>query len=144
MESPTDSPQHPQPDSSPGSPPIIPVVPTAKDTPPHAEVVAMISDPKSKNPPEHKPPTTTGEEDRKSAGQRSINLLWETTQARIAISIVAANILYAFVSPFMPTQAKEMAQVLSNALFAVMGFYFGRTNHTAQGGIGGSDKKESR
>jgi hypothetical protein len=82
---------------------------------------------------------TTQEEDRKSAGQRGINLLWETTQARIAVSIVAANIIYAFASPFMPAQAKEMAQVLSNALFAVMGFYFGRTNHTSFGNV-----KESR
>lgn len=79
-------------------------------------------------------PNTTLEEDRKTAGQRGINFLWETTQARIAVSIVAANIVYAFASPFMPLQAQEMAQVLSNALFAVMGFYFGRTNHTSFGG----------
>lgn len=135
MESPTESQQERQPESSgSGSPPMIPVVPLKG---PVAEVTMVTHDGVKDH--DNAPSTTTGEEDRKSAGQRGINLLWETTQARIAVSIVAANILYAFVSPFMPTQAKEMAQVLSNALFAVMGFYFGRTNHTSFGNI-----KESR
>lgn len=104
---------------------VVPVVPAGKGVPPHAEVTLVTHD--GTKDPEHAPPTTTGEQDRKSAGQRGINLLWETTQARIAVAIVGANIVYAFVSPFLPAQAKEMAQVLSNALFAVMGFYFGRT-----------------
>lgn len=99
-----------------------------------AEVTAVIHE-DALNEQTSAPSTTTAEQDRKSAGQRGINMLWENTQARIAKSIVYANILYAFSAPFLPIVAKEMSQVLSNALFAVMGFYFGRTNHSSFGVI---------
>jgi hypothetical protein len=75
MESPTESPLPPQPDSS-GS---------------HGSLRA----------------DTTAEQDRKTAGQRNVNIIWELTQAFIAI-------------------------------------YFVRMNHTKQGGIGGSESRDSR
>lgn len=85
--------------------------------------------------------TTTSEEDRKTAGQREINKLWESTQARIAQAVVAANILYVFTDPFLPQAKPGGALLLSNAFFLVIGFYFGRTNHTKTGGVGGTDSR---
>lgn len=83
--------------------------------------------------------TTTEEEDRKTAGQRHINVMWETTQSRIAQAVVAANLIYAFVIPFLPQSKPDNALLLSNAFFLVIGFYFGRTNHTKTGGVGSTD-----
>ena len=66
--------------------------------------------------------TTTLEEDRHTLGQRRIHLIWEFTQALIAISIVCATVVSVFRLP-------ETSELMSNALFLVLGFYFGRTNH---------------
>lgn len=85
--------------------------------------------------------TTTQEEDRKTAGQRDINRLWESTQARIAQAVVGANIIYVFTVPFLPQSQPAGALLLSNAFFLVIGFYFGRTNHTKTGGVGGTDSR---
>jgi hypothetical protein len=80
-------------------------------------------------------PTTTQEQDRKTESQREINRMWERTQSWIALWVVSANIIYVFVHPFLPPSAKDGALLLSNAFFLVIGFYFGRTNHTNVGGI---------
>ena len=72
-------------------------------------------------------PTTTLEQDRAALGHRRINMVWEITQAFIAISVVTANLLAAFYLSAANT-------VLSNAFFLVIGFYFGRTNHTRSSG----------
>ena len=74
------------------------------------------------------PSSTTSEQDRTTAGQRRINLIWETTQACIAVLIVIANVIAAFYLPAQNT-------LLANAFFLVIGFYFGRTNHTRVGGV---------
>jgi hypothetical protein len=73
-------------------------------------------------------PTTTAEQDRFTSGQRRINLIWEVTQAAIALMIVGANVASAFV--LVTTNS-----MLTNAFFLVVGFYFGRTNHARQGGV---------
>lgn len=73
-------------------------------------------------------PTTTEEQDTVTAGQRKINIIWETTQSFIAIAVTAALI---FVS------IKEInGEELKNAFFLIIGFYFSRTNHTTVGGVG--------
>jgi hypothetical protein len=54
--------------------------------------------------------------------QNTIYLMWETTQALVAISLVMATIYSSLFST-------EIPETLKNALFIVMGFYFGRTNH---------------
>lgn len=74
------------------------------------------------------PPTTTSEQDRYTAQQRNINVIWELTQAAIAISVVAANVAAAFM-------LAVQNQLLGNAFFLVIGFYFGRTNHARSGGM---------
>jgi hypothetical protein len=73
-------------------------------------------------------PTTTLEEDRLTAAARAINLIWEVTQALIAVAVVLANVLAAF---YLPGQNA----LLANAFFLIIGFYFGRTNHARSGGI---------
>jgi len=66
---------------------------------------------------------------KRTAGQRRINMVWEATQATIALSVVAAVIYCA------------LMQIESNSLvnmsYLIVGFYFGRTNHQRVGGIGG-------
>lgn len=75
-------------------------------------------------------PTTTLEEDLYTASQRKLNIIWEVTQATIAVIVVSANVLGAFM-------LKDTSQLLANAFFLIVGFYFGRTNHTRKGGLKG-------
>lgn len=81
-----------------------------------------------------------------TAGQRRINLIWEITQAFIAISVVSTNLAVAIHAAFHNT-AVEIPTMLGNVLFLVVGFYFGRTNHSRMGGIapdGHRDYQEQR
>ncbi len=57
-------------------------------------------------------------------GQRRINLLWEITQAIIALATTAKIVIS--ISP---------STVVVNAFFLIIGFYFGRTNHQRIGGV---------
>lgn len=81
------------------------------------------------------PPTTTAEQDLRSASQRHINRIWEFTQALIAVTVII-SVMYAVV--FRGESLKEAALIfLTNVAMVVVGFYFGRTNHQRSGGIGG-------
>lgn len=79
------------------------------------------------------PPNTTQEEDTVTAGQRRINILWESTQALVA-TLVTAVFLYCEVKK-IDSEAIKMAFTL------VIGFYFSRTNHSAIGGVGKQPKQ---
>lgn len=74
------------------------------------------------------PPNTTEQEDLTFAGQRRINLIWEVTQATIAVAVTLALIFLSAV--------KTSAPELNNAFFLIVGFYFGRSNHSNIGGLG--------
>src|ERR1700686_2339553 len=74
------------------------------------------------------PPKTTLQEDETTAGQRRINLVWELTQALVALPITGA-IIYAAINKIDNAQ-------LTDAFFLIIGFYFSRTNHAAIGGTG--------
>jgi hypothetical protein len=81
------------------------------------------------------PPTTTEQDDITKAGQRKVNLVWEYTQAAIAVLVVVVNLgvdAYSAVTK----NAAATPPALSNAMFLIVGFYFSRTNHQAIGGIG--------
>lgn len=81
------------------------------------------------------PPTTTTQEDLTKAGQRRVNLIWEYTQAAIAITVVFCTMgagLYLAIHPGM----EQIPTVMSMAFGTVVGFYFARTNHSTVGGIG--------
>ena len=81
------------------------------------------------------PPTTTHQQDVTTAGQRRVNLIWEFTQAFIAISVVAANLAVGIHDGFAK-EPMDIPPMLTNSLFLVIGFYFSRTNHAAIGGTG--------
>lgn len=107
-------------------------------------------------PDQSRAPTTTSEQDLRSAeeraqqafktaGQRRVNLIWEYSQAGIAIMVVFANVVYAFIQTLIPGAAQLAAAsgqsgLLANAFFLVIGFYFGRTNHARIG----DDPRSSR
>lgn len=81
-------------------------------------------------------------------GQRWTNRLWEVTQATIAISVVLIALVVAAIVALWTLRmegegalASQTAALglLSNSLFLVIGFYFGRTNHQRTGGVGAQD-----
>ena len=76
------------------------------------------------------PATTTIEEDRHSFSQRRINLIWEVTQAIIAVLITVATILGS-----LEIYGLKGSETVTNAFFLIVGFYFGRTNHQRVGGV---------
>ena len=86
-------------------------------------------------------PTTTSEQDLRSAGQRNINLIWERTQRNIALFIIADA---AFIASFIVIRGMLVESssdglvvaaftLLSSLCSLVVGFYFGRTNHARIG-----------
>ena len=80
--------------------------------------------------------TTTAQEDLTTAGQRRVNLIWERTQSALALGITLANLGACLFMLVARIPVGEYPQILANAFFVVLGFYFGRTNHSAVGGIG--------
>jgi hypothetical protein len=83
------------------------------------------------------PPTTTIQQDRTLEGQRKVNLIWEFTQAGIALTVVVAYVTMVIKGIAVPT-------TLDNLLFVIITFYFARTNHTAIGGVGYKPDQEYR
>lgn len=81
-------------------------------------------------------PNTTHEENITTAGQRRINLIWEFTQAFIAIAITMAIIYNAV------TGVKS--DVITNAFFLIVSMYFIRTNHSLIGGTGQKPNNQQR
>jgi hypothetical protein len=81
------------------------------------------------------PPTTTTQQDMTTAGQRKINLIWEVTQALIALTVVVSNVII-WVLASLNGKNSPIPEGLTNALFLIVGFYFSRTNHAAIGGVG--------
>lgn len=86
-------------------------------------------------------PTSTEEEDRVSLGQRTVNLIWETTQMKVALSVIWASLaVAAMLSVFgnwLGSPDLQLAAVvfLFGVANLVTGFYFGRTNHQKVGGV---------
>lgn len=87
------------------------------------------------------PSRTTAEQDLRTAGQREINLIWETTQRHIALFVVAVgctvSAIVVIYSVLQGSTADPLVlaafTLLSNICFLVAGFYFGRTNHARIG-----------
>lgn len=82
---------------------------------------------------ESMPPTTTAQEDETTKGQRRINLIWEWTQATIAIVVVMSTMVAGIYSGVKHT---EFPLIIGVAFGTIIGFYFARTNHQAIGGVG--------
>jgi len=81
------------------------------------------------------PPNTTLQEDLVTLGQRKVNLIWEYTQAMIALVVVFANMLVGVFTALYSDERRHPV-ILTSAFFLIIGFYFSRTNHAAIGGIG--------
>lgn len=79
-------------------------------------------------------PKTTAEQDTVTAGQRRINLIWESTQALVAISVTVST-LYVAGSLALRGDNVGAFLLLSNVFFLVIGTYFSRTNHQKTGGV---------
>jgi hypothetical protein len=74
------------------------------------------------------PDSTIAQQDKTRAGQRRINLIWETTQGLIAVAITSAKIYCSVKNIESPE--------LTNAFFLIVSMYFVRTNHHLTGGVG--------
>lgn len=89
-------------------------------------------------------PQTTEQQDLTTAGQREINVLWEKTQARIALSVVfftvfvnGALTLTLIITKGDLTGSQAIGVSFLNMICGiVISFYFSRTNHAAIGGVG--------
>jgi len=79
-------------------------------------------------------PTTTSQQDITLAGQRRVNLIWEYTQAFVAVAVVAATMGAGIYS--MVYGLEQIPTIISVAFGTIVGFYFSRTNHQAIGGVG--------
>jgi hypothetical protein len=91
---------------------------------------------------EHAQATTTVEEDKHTASQRDINQIWETTQSRISLMVVGTTCLVVTVSvllrAFLPVALVAVIALPAEwwtIVGLVVGFYFGRTNHSRVGGV---------
>lgn len=73
-------------------------------------------------------PTTTTEQNLRTAGQRKINLIWEFSQAAIAMLVIG---VFAIVT----LREKVIDPFTAGIVGVVVGFYFGRTNHARIGDI---------
>lgn len=83
------------------------------------------------------PPTTTIQQEITLAGQRRINLIWEYTQAAIAIIMVMTTAAASLKVVFFPNAGDlGVPPVLSGFCGLVIGSYFQRTNHMNIGGVG--------
>jgi hypothetical protein len=73
-----------------------------------------------------------------TAGQRKVNILWECTQAAIAVMVTVSNLGAAsyLIIKSNGVDAQMPMLVLSSAFSLIIGFYFARTNHQAIGGVG--------
>lgn len=79
-------------------------------------------------------PATTAEQNRASVGQRRINLIWETTQAVIAVSVTITTLAVSGTMAVKGDGGTAAFLLLSNVFFLVVGTYFQRTNHTKSSG----------
>lgn len=80
------------------------------------------------------PPDTTAEQDLKSFGQRRINLMWEATQAVVAVSVTLTTLGTCAYLVTHDRGSEGAFLLLSNVFFLVVGTYFQRTNHTKSSG----------
>ena len=78
---------------------------------------------------------TTSQQDLTTAGQRRINLIWEHTQAAVALIVVVSTMAAGIYASFSQ-KTEQIPNVICVAFGTVVGFYFSRTNHAAIGGVG--------
>lgn len=68
-----------------------------------------------------------------SLEQRRINLIWEYTQAIIALVVVLSTMVTGVYVIFVGRENVQIPNVIATAFGIVVGFYFSRNNHGANG-----------
>jgi hypothetical protein len=69
-------------------------------------------------------------------GQRRINLIWEYTQAIIALCVVIVTLFVAAWMVIKGRAGEQIPTIFAVAFGTIVGFYFARTNHSNIGGVG--------
>lgn len=87
------------------------------------------------------PPTTTVQEDILSAGQQKVGLIWEYTQAFIALTVVSVTMATGVYVVFAGKSGDQIPNIIATAFGIVVGFYFSRNNHGATNGAGNKHGK---
>jgi hypothetical protein len=82
-----------------------------------------------------KAPDTTSEENLHSKSQRKVNLIWEYSQAGIALMTVFTTCLGVFIGRIWVGSMTPFPAEWWTIVGLVIGFYFGRTNHQRVGGV---------
>lgn len=83
------------------------------------------------------------EETLHSAGQRATSMEWETTQKKLALEATRTSLLVsgslAIFGKFIGSPEIQLAAIvfLFSTVSGIIGFYFGKSNHSRVGGIGG-------
>ena len=77
----------------------------------------------------------------RSSGQRRINLIWEITQAIIAVAVTLGTLGVVGTLILRGDDTATAFLLLSNAFFMIVTSYFQRTNHTRVGGVGAKDSE---
>lgn len=72
---------------------------------------------------------------KRTAGQRTINAIWEVTQALIAISVTVTTLAVCAHLVVSGRSSEGAFLLLSNVFFLVVGTYFQRTNHTKSASV---------
>lgn len=86
----------------------------------------------------------------RTAGQRAINLIWETTQMKVALSVIWGALVVstslAIFGQWLGAPDLQLAAVvfIFGVANLVTGFYFGMTNHQRMGGTGSTERDETR
>lgn len=117
-----------------------PMTKTGADIPVRVEAPALVVAPTApataaKVGDKNIPPDTTAADDLRTASQRKINLIWEVTQAVIAVTVTAATLWVAGQMAIKSEGDSAAFLLLSNAFFVVITAYIQRTNHTRTGGV---------
>ena len=105
-------------------------------------IPATVPAPLAGRPEDKLPSATTPEQDRTTASQRRINILWEVTQAVIAVGVTLSTVYVASTLSIRGDGGTAAFLLLSNSFFLIIGFYFSRTNHSNTGGVGSKEGKE--
>jgi hypothetical protein len=109
-----------------------------------------VADPSESSRQTNLPASTTHEQDRATAGQRRVNIIWEATQASIAVIVTLTGMGVAAYLSAGVGDATDRASAVAGFVFLtgivnlVVGFYFGRTNHARTGGVGGDAVRGDR
>lgn len=87
--------------------------------------------------PSHTTPALDDELALRSGGQRRISLLWEMTQAAIAVMTVGTALWCCWWMIKTDKGSDSAFMLVGNVAILVVNMYFTRTNHTKVGGPGG-------